>query len=50
MEEENVQEIDINPLILVGRKPVAVDALVVLREQRDAKTVGSTSRPLERGF
>ena len=31
MEEENVQEIDINPVILVGRKPVAVDALVVLR-------------------
>ncbi len=32
MEEENVLEIDINPLILVGSQPVAVDALVVLRE------------------
>ena len=31
-EEENVQEIDINPVILHGRKPVAVDALVVLRQ------------------
>jgi ATP-grasp domain len=31
MEEESVQEIDINPVILAGRNPVAVDALVVLR-------------------
>ena len=31
MEEDAVQEIDINPVILVGRNPVAVDALVVLR-------------------
>ncbi|MBW1821612.1 MAG: acetate--CoA ligase family protein [Deltaproteobacteria bacterium] len=31
MENENIKEIDINPLILSGGKPVAVDALVVLR-------------------
>jgi acetyl-CoA synthetase (ADP-forming) len=31
MENELVQEIDINPLILSGDKPVAVDALVVLK-------------------
>jgi len=30
MENELIQEIDINPLILSGSKPVAVDALVVL--------------------
>ncbi len=33
VEEEHVLEIDINPLILAGSKPVAVDALVVLRKQ-----------------
>ena len=31
MENEFIQEIDINPLILSGDKPVAVDALVVLK-------------------
>ena len=31
MENEVIQEIDINPLILSGDKPVAVDALVVLK-------------------
>jgi acetate---CoA ligase (ADP-forming) subunit beta len=31
MENELIQEIDINPLILSGDKPVAVDALVVLK-------------------
>ncbi|MEA3437581.1 MAG: acetate--CoA ligase family protein [Thermodesulfobacteriota bacterium] len=31
LENENIKEIDINPLILSGGKPVAVDALVVLR-------------------
>jgi len=31
MENELIQEIDINPLILSGSKPVAVDALVVLK-------------------
>ena len=31
MENDIVQEIDINPLILSGDKPVAVDALVVLK-------------------
>jgi len=30
LEQESVQEIDINPVILDGSKPVAVDALVVL--------------------
>ena len=30
LENENIKEIDINPLILSGGKPVAVDALVVL--------------------
>jgi acetyl-CoA synthetase (ADP-forming) len=30
MENEIIQEIDINPLILSGDKPVAVDALIVL--------------------
>jgi len=31
MENENIKEIDINPLIISGNKPVAVDALVVLK-------------------
>jgi acetate---CoA ligase (ADP-forming) subunit beta len=31
MENENVQELDINPLIVQGNKPIAVDALIVLR-------------------
>ena len=31
LENENIKEIDINPLILSSGKPVAVDALVVLR-------------------
>lgn len=31
MENEKIGEIDINPLIISGRKPVAVDALVVLK-------------------
>ncbi|MDY6793236.1 MAG: acetate--CoA ligase family protein [Thermodesulfobacteriota bacterium] len=31
LENENIKEIDINPLILSGGRPVAVDALVVLR-------------------
>ena len=30
LENEVIKEIDINPLILSGSKPVAVDALVVL--------------------
>ncbi len=30
MENEEIKEIDINPLIISGNKPVAVDALVVL--------------------
>jgi len=31
MENKNIKEIDINPLIITGNKPVAVDALVVLK-------------------
>jgi acyl-CoA synthetase (NDP forming) len=30
MEHESIREIDINPLILAGGKPVAVDALIIL--------------------
>ncbi len=30
MEQEKIKEIDINPLIIAGSKPVAVDALIVL--------------------
>jgi acetate---CoA ligase (ADP-forming) subunit beta len=35
MENENIKEIDINPLIISGNKPVAVDALVVLKASQD---------------
>jgi acyl-CoA synthetase (NDP forming) len=31
VENQSIQEIDINPLILSGAKPVAVDALIVLK-------------------
>jgi acetyl-CoA synthetase (ADP-forming) len=31
MENDSIQEIDINPLILSGARPVAVDALIVLK-------------------
>jgi acyl-CoA synthetase (NDP forming) len=30
LEQENIKEIDINPVILAGSRPIAVDALVVL--------------------
>jgi hypothetical protein len=33
LEHEQIQEIDINPVILKGSDPIAVDALVVLGEQ-----------------
>jgi acetyl-CoA synthetase (ADP-forming) len=33
MEHEDVQEIDVNPMIVRGNEPVAVDALVVLKEE-----------------
>jgi acetyl-CoA synthetase (ADP-forming) len=33
LENEVIQEIDINPLILSGAKPIAVDALIVLKRQ-----------------
>jgi acetyl-CoA synthetase (ADP-forming) len=32
LEHEDIQEIDVNPMIVRGSQPVAVDALVVLRE------------------
>jgi acyl-CoA synthetase (NDP forming) len=31
MEQEQIKEIDINPLIIAGSRPVAVDALIVLK-------------------
>ncbi|MBW1768043.1 MAG: acetate--CoA ligase family protein, partial [Deltaproteobacteria bacterium] len=34
LENETVKEIDINPVIISGNKPVAVDALVVLEERK----------------
>lgn len=34
LEKETVKEIDINPVIISGNKPVAVDALFVLEEQK----------------
>ena len=30
LENENVKEVDINPVIISGKNPIAVDALVVL--------------------
>ena len=30
IENANIKEIDINPVIIAGDKPVAVDALVIL--------------------
>jgi acyl-CoA synthetase (NDP forming) len=33
LELEAVKEVDVNPLIIVGHKPVAVDALVVLEDK-----------------
>jgi len=38
MEHEEINEIDINPLIIDGSRPVAVDALVILRSADKAKT------------
>lgn len=37
LEHEAVQEIDVNPLIVRGSQPVAVDALVVLKEPEEQK-------------
>jgi acetyl-CoA synthetase (ADP-forming) len=34
MENEKIAEIDINPMIISGNKPVAVDALIVLESSR----------------
>jgi len=34
MENEEIEEIDINPMIISGNKPVAVDALVVLESSQ----------------
>ena len=33
LEHESVKEIDVNPMIIYGNRPVAVDALVVLSDQ-----------------
>ncbi len=33
LEREEIQAIDVNPLIIRGSKPVAVDALVILKEK-----------------
>ncbi len=33
MEQEEIQAIDVNPLIIRGNKPVAVDALVIFKEK-----------------
>jgi succinyl-CoA synthetase beta subunit len=38
LEHEEINEIDINPLIIDGSRPVAVDALVILRSADKAKT------------
>lgn len=35
LENDQVKEIDINPVIISGNKPVAVDALVILEEDRN---------------
>ena len=34
LENKEIKEIDINPLIVKGEKPVAVDALIVLKSLR----------------
>jgi acetyl-CoA synthetase (ADP-forming) len=34
MEQDAIQEIDVNPMIIRGGQPVAVDALVVLRDEK----------------
>ena len=39
LEHEEIAEIDINPLIICGDKPIAVDALVVLSENKDEDAV-----------
>ena len=38
VENEDIAEIDINPLIIAGNKPVAVDALVVLNNTNSTKS------------
>jgi hypothetical protein len=37
LDHPEVKEIDINPVILAGSKPVAVDALIVLSGQNDGE-------------
>ena len=37
VEQEHIKEIDINPVILAGSKPVAVDALVVLNPPKPSE-------------
>jgi acetate---CoA ligase (ADP-forming) subunit beta len=38
LELEAVKEVDVNPLIVSGNKPVAVDALVVLADQKNIRS------------
>jgi hypothetical protein len=35
LEHDAIQEIDVNPMIVRGKAPVAVDALVVLRDMKE---------------
>ena len=37
LRHKDIQEIDVNPLIVQGNRPVTVDALVVLRKENDVK-------------
>ncbi|MBN1103990.1 MAG: acetate--CoA ligase family protein [Deltaproteobacteria bacterium] len=39
MEHESIREIDINPLILAGSQPVAVDALIILSPSAPVKAI-----------
>lgn len=38
LEQDAIQEVDVNPLIVRGSQPVAVDALVVLRDVKQEST------------
>jgi hypothetical protein len=40
LDHPEVKEIDINPVILAGSKPVAVDALIVLSGQDEGRSEG----------
>jgi acetyl-CoA synthetase (ADP-forming) len=38
LEQDNIKEIDINPVILAGSRPIAVDALVLLESSQKGET------------